>query len=289
MSPPAGRTKPIPGLPEKIAEFRRALEREPNSDDAAFGLASAWLEAGVPDQALGILRRLSSGKGRYRKRAAEKLRDAEHMKSRSRFPEAYVRHLFDQFSATYDQTMVHDLDYRAPQILRSLADMLMIGFDGPLTILDLGCGTGLGGEAFKSVARRLDGVDLSPLMIERAKGKGIYSELVAEDLEAFLENSRRQYDLLVAADAVVYFGDLSRLLSAVYANLKPNGNFLFTTEKQAEPGFSLGPKRRYRHSGEYLRATAESAGLSLIGMLDCLPRNDAGEPVEGLAVALRRV
>ena len=70
--------------------------------------------------------------------------------------------------------MVHDLGYRAPQILRSLAEMLMIGLDGPLDILDLGCGTGLAGEAFKSLARRLDGIDLSPLMIERAKGRGIY-------------------------------------------------------------------------------------------------------------------
>ena len=71
------------------------------------------------------------------------------MNARSRFPEAYIRHLFDQFSATYDHTMVHDLDYRAPQILWSLAEMLMIGLDGPLEILDLGCGTGLAGEAFK--------------------------------------------------------------------------------------------------------------------------------------------
>jgi predicted TPR repeat methyltransferase len=279
----------IPDLPAKIAELHHALEREPNSGAVAFALASAWLQAGEPDQAIAILRRLSSGKGPYRKRAAEKLRDAENMKSRSRFPEVYVRHLFDQFSATYDHTMVQDLAYRAPQILRSLAEMLMIGLDGPLDILDLGCGTGLGGEVFKSLAKRLDGVDLSPLMIQHANAKGIYGELSVEDIETFLENSHRRYDLLIAADTVVYFGDLSRLLHAVRANLKPNGSFLFTAEKQAGPGFSLGPKRRYRHSDEYLRAAAESSGFSCVGILDCSPRNDAGEPVEGLAVALRRV
>jgi predicted TPR repeat methyltransferase len=288
MTAPATNAKTIRDLPAKIAELHRALEREPSSGAAAFALGCAWLEAGEPDHAIAILRRLSSGKGPYRKRAAVKLRDAENIKAQSRFPEAYVRHLFDQFSATYDDTMVHDLGYRAPQILWSLAQMLMIGLDGAIDILDLGCGTGLAGGAFKSLAQRLDGVDLSPLMIERAMARGIYGELAVDDLENFLENSRRHYDLLIAADAVVYFGDLSRLFHAARANLKPNGNFLFTAEKKADAGFSLGPKRRYRHSEEYLRAIAESAGLSCTGMLDCSPRNDAGKPVEGLAVALHR-
>jgi predicted TPR repeat methyltransferase len=285
---PTGKVKTARELPTAIAQLHRTLEREPNSAATAFALACAWLEAGEPDRAIEILRGLHSGNGPYRARAAAKLRDAENMKALPRSPEAYVRHLFDQFSASYDHTMVNDLHYRAPQILRSLAEMLMIGFDGPLDILDLGCGTGLAGEAFKSLANRIDGVDLSPLMIERATARGIYSELAIENLENFLENSRREYDLLIAADTLVYFGDLSRPFGAARANLKPNGNFLFTTEKQAKAGFSLGPKRRYRHSDDYLRMTAESAGLACIGILDCSPRNDAGEPVEGLAVALRR-
>ena len=130
------------------------------------------------------------------------------------------------------------------------------------------------------MARRLDGIDLSPLMIERAKGRSIYRELSVADIESFLENSRRKYDLLIAADTLVYFGDLSRLFRAARAKLKPEGNFLFTAEKQGEDRFALGPRRRYRHSDDYLRASAESAGLACIGMLDCSPRSDAGEPVE---------
>ena len=288
MRLPAKKADTALDLTGRIAELHRASEREPDSAAKGFALACAWLEAGEPDRAAGILRRLAAGKGMYRNRAAAKLRDAEEMKALSRSPGVYVRYLFDQFSATYDHTMVHDLGYRAPQILRSLAEMLMIGVDGPLDVLDLGCGTGLAGEAFKSLARRLDGVDLSPQMIERAKAKGVYSELAVDDIENFLENSRRKYDLLIAADTLVYFGDLSRLFRAVRARLKPNGDFLFTTEKQADPGFSLGPKRRYRHSAEYLRAAAEAAGLNRIGILDCSPRLDCGQPVEGLAIALQR-
>ena len=64
--------------------------------------------------------------------------------------------------------------------MRGLADMLMVAAEGAaLDILDLGCGTGLAGEAFLDLAHRLDGVDLSPLMIARArKHCGIYDDLV---------------------------------------------------------------------------------------------------------------
>ena len=52
-----------------------------------------------------------------------------------------------------------------------------------LAILDLGCGTGLAGLAFQPLAARLDGVDLSPAMIEKARARGIYDHLDVADLE----------------------------------------------------------------------------------------------------------
>ncbi|WP_425536227.1 methyltransferase domain-containing protein, partial [Chromobacterium vaccinii] len=41
----------------------------------------------------------------------------------------------------------------------------------------MGCGTGLAGEAVRPYASRLDGVDLSAGMLERASAKGIYDSL----------------------------------------------------------------------------------------------------------------
>ena len=46
------------------------------------------------------------------------------------------------------------------------------------SMLDLGCGTGLGGAAFRAVADRLVGVDLSPAMIAQAAAKDLYDRLV---------------------------------------------------------------------------------------------------------------
>ncbi len=86
---------------------------------------------------------------------------------------------------------------RAPQILRELFDLVMPGRER-LTILDLGCGTGLAGVAFKDVAALLDGVDLSPEMIEKARARKLYDNLIVGDIETALEQTG-QYDLLLAA------------------------------------------------------------------------------------------
>ncbi len=52
--------------------------------------------------------------------------------------------------------------------------------------LDLGCGTGLSGAAFRGMVDVLTGIDLSTKMIARAKAKGIYDDLVHVDISSFL-------------------------------------------------------------------------------------------------------
>src|SRR5439155_27072546 len=66
------------------------------------------------------------------------------------------------------------------------------------------------------------------------------------------------------------------------------GTFLFTAESKDGDGFDLGPKRRWRHSERYLRETAERGGLAVSGLMPCVPRTEAGQPVQGWAVALAK-
>ena len=51
-------------------------------------------------------------------------------------------------------------------------------------MLDLGCGTGLAGAAFRPHVDWLVGVDLSPKMIEAARAKGLYDQLAVADIAA---------------------------------------------------------------------------------------------------------
>ncbi|MFO1248404.1 MAG: methyltransferase domain-containing protein [Alphaproteobacteria bacterium] len=210
---------------------------------------------------------------------------AQAIKTAQRSDPGYVRHLFDQFSADYDSRMIGQLSYAAPQILFDLAAMVMPGRKS-LSVLDLGCGTGLAGATFRPLASRLDGVDLSPAMIEKARARGIYDNLIVGDLETALGTQEYQYDLILAADTLVYLGDLRPVFDA--APLAPDGYFLFTVEKAEGEGFELGPKRRWRHSEAYLRRLAESSGLAVAGFVAAAPRSEANQPVEGFAVALKR-
>lgn len=271
-------------LPTAIAEYQRALRLDPSLDAVRVALGSAWLDAGEAEKALEAWQGVPDTDVLSQKRMeAERARDAPLSDPR------YVRHLFDQFSADYDSRMLEQLSYRAPEILVELAQLLGLAAEKRYAILDLGCGTGLMGVAVRRWARRLDGVDLSPAMIAQARARNVYDELTVCEICTWLAKPGRNYELVFAADTLVYLGDLAPLLAGMAMRLCPGGRFLFTVEKNAGDGFELGPKRRWRHSESYLRAEAARAGFAVIGLMECSPRSEAGTPVDGLAVALAKL
>src|SRR3569832_175665 len=109
-------------LPEASAERQRALRLDYTLADARFVLGCAWLEAGEPDKALEAFSHLEEDE-----EVAPKIAEAHAMKNLPRSDAGYVRHLFDQFSADYDERMIGQLGYQAPQILRALFDLVMPG------------------------------------------------------------------------------------------------------------------------------------------------------------------
>src|SRR5579864_8359759 len=62
--------------------------------------------------------------------------------------ETYVRRLFDQYAARYDAALSERLAYRGPTLLHDAVEAVMRAAARPMrfgSMLDLGCGTGLGG------------------------------------------------------------------------------------------------------------------------------------------------
>jgi predicted TPR repeat methyltransferase len=186
--------------------------------------------------------------------------------------------------------MVDTLGYRAHLHLRTLFDRLRPEAKAPLRILDLGCGTGLVGEAFKDLAQggRLDGIDLAPQMIEAARRRGIYSELFLNDLESHLAVPGLAYDLILAADTMIYLGDLRPTFSGVAEHLAPDGLYVFAVEAKDNAGWEQTPANRFRHGLDYLRAEAERVRLEFVDSIDCELRSEASVPVPGYTVALRK-
>jgi predicted TPR repeat methyltransferase len=208
-----------------------------------------------------------------------------------RSPAKYMRGLFDEFSSHYDETMLAKLGYRAHLELRDMATRVLPREAVPWRILDLGCGTGLAGMVFKDLAAggRMDGIDISPRMIEGARLRGIYDELILGDLETVLAQQGRSYNLMISADTMTYFGELEPVFAGVARRLEPGGFYLFASEAKEGEGWEQTKVHRFRHSEAYVRAQAERAGLQCIEIMPCTLRQEEHQPVPGFAVSLQKV
>ena len=208
----------------------------------------------------------------------------------SRIPDFALREMFDGVASRFDKLMVDQLGYSGNLHVRTLADRVLPRPTQPWRILDLGCGTGLVGDAFKDLAAggRLDGIDLAPRMIASARSRGIYDDLILDDLETVLAAQGPLYDLIVSADTMIYLGDLAPTFFGAANRLVSGGFYIFACESKTGDGWEQTPANRFRHSENYLRAEAARAGLSFVALRECTLRSESAEPVAGFAVALQK-
>jgi predicted TPR repeat methyltransferase len=194
----------------------------------------------------------------------------------------HVRRLFDQHAPRFDQSLLQHLDYCAPQLLFEAVAAVRTRF---AAMLDLGCGTGLAGAAFRAEVDRLTGIDLSAAMIDEARRKALYDRLETGELIEFLAaeaTAETRYDLVVAADVLVYVEDLAAVAAAVRRVLAQDGLFGFTVETHAGDGVLLRESLRYAHGAAHVRAAMADAGLNLAYLAEVATRTERGEPVAGL-------
>ncbi|MEO3433956.1 tetratricopeptide repeat protein [Inquilinus sp. CAU 1745] len=203
-----------------------------------------------------------------------------------RAPDDYVQQVFDGFAAVFDEKLA-ELDYRAPSLIAKLLADSLGAPEGTLAIADLGCGTGLCGPFLRPYARILAGVDLSPRMLDKAREREVYDDLLARELTSFLEEEPARFDLLIAADTLVYFGALGPVLGAAARSLKKGGRFVFTLEEWAEEdaeGFVLTPSGRYAHPIDDVVRLLAGAGFADRRIAHVHLRVERGVPVAGLLV-----
>jgi predicted TPR repeat methyltransferase len=204
--------------------------------------------------------------------------------------ETYVRRLFDQYAGRYDTALTERLHYRGPVLLHDTVAAVMRAAGRPMrfgAILDLGCGTGLGGAAFRPHVDWLVGIDLSPAMVDQAKTKDLYDRLVVGDLTRVLADEaagKATYRLVLAADVFVYVNDLAPIIAGVARILAPDGLFAFTVETHGGAGARLLPTLRYAHGEAYVRDVLGDAGLVPANLTQAAVRSEKGVPVDSLVV-----
>ena len=248
--------KDLGRLEEAVAAYRAAVAQDPDFAAAHYNLAGALQDLGQPVEALDGYRRcldLDPANDSARHMVA-----ALRGETTAAAPAAYVREMFDGYAAGFEHHLLTRLHYRAPEWLREAVDSVRASTaatrpaaptrpDAPVPpaafarVLDLGCGSGLVGAAFRDLAGILDGVDLAPRMIETCRRRGIYDALQVSDVVDFLTAGGPPYDLLLAADLFIYIGDLAAVFAAVRARSAPGGLFAFSVERLDQGG---GRRRR---------------------------------------------
>ena len=215
-------------------------------------------------------------------------------------PVDYVVGLYSSFAAKFDQLLVDKLEYQTPTMLRKLLDKLSIE-SGPIPGklkkkrrlgVDLGCGTGLSGMAFRDVVDSLIGVDLSEKMLEQARCRNIYKDLILGDVTCVFSGNGIIYDLVIACDVFVYIGDLSEVFHAVSTSMEPSGIFCFSTEyledSQSCPRpFRLHSCARFAHKQTYIEDLAKEFRFEILKLEVASIRKNEGKPVKGMLVILR--
>lgn len=196
-------------------------------------------------------------------------------------PSSYIAELFDSFAGHFEERLLGDLEYRTPWELKTLllAEPAACRF---ARVLDLGCGTGLVGDIFRELSGFMAGVDLSPQMLKAAAAKKVYDELILGELVDFLEQAKEPFDLIVAADVLIYVGELERIFSALGKGLAKGGRILFSTERMDDgDGYRLRPSGRYAHAAAYIKDLAVRYGFRLIARRAANIRKEKGAWIAG--------
>jgi predicted TPR repeat methyltransferase len=204
-----------------------------------------------------------------------------------RSPVEYVAEHFDAFAGKFDAQLEGVLHYDVPQKLCAAVRAAGDGYQYEET-LDAGCGTGLCGPGLRPVTGRLAGVDLSAKMLEQARQRRIYDELICEEMTQFLERSPCRFDLIVAADVIIYIGNLRWLFSAAARALRAGGLFAFSIENGGGTAFTLLSSGRFAHAPGYVREVAR-ADFKEVSQSEITIRLEANRPVTGSLFVLRRL
>ncbi len=139
------------------------------------------------------------------------------------------RALYRDWAETYDETMLKGLHYQSPPtVARMLSRHLA---DRAAAVLDIGCGTGLLGHSLSGYGyTTIDGLDLSPEMMQVAQRRGVYRSFITADLNGPLDIPSETYAGATCCGTFTHGHVGANCLDELFRLLKPGAPFAFTVK-----------------------------------------------------------
>ena len=117
---------------------------------------------------------------------------------------------YGEWAATYEEAVPDQLD------IRVLENLKTVEWGDARECLDLACGTGRTGEWLRGRGvATIDGIDITPEMLDRARARNLYRTLVLGSLEE-TGISRPRYDLLVMSLVDEHLSTLGRVYQEAF-------------------------------------------------------------------------
>ena len=139
------------------------------------------------------------------------------------------RALYRDWAQTYDQTMLQGLNYQSPAVVAGLLARHLVARDA--AVLDVGCGTGLAGNNLATHGFSvIDGIDVSPEMMQVAEHRGIYRHFINADLHAPLPIADARYGGALGSGIFTHGHVDARCLDELFRVLQPGAPFAFTVK-----------------------------------------------------------
>jgi predicted TPR repeat methyltransferase len=261
--------------------FQRAHQHDPNATDFLHHFGVTLVALGHLKEAAEIFEQWT--KAEPDNSIARHLSDASiGSVTTAKAPVGYVRAVFDSYASRFDECLAR-LHYCAPRLVCEALQRFAVPPAGGWSVLDAGCGTGLAGLRLRPLARRLVGVDLSAGMLDVARQRDVYDELVEAEIIDYLGRQRSNFDVVTAADVLTYLGDLEEFFQSASHVLVPNGMIVVTVEaSEGDQDYRLNPTGRFSHNPRYLRGSLERAGFEVKQLDDAVMRYEADRPVSSL-------
>ncbi len=284
-------------LKDAESSYIKAISIKPDYAEAHYNLGTTLKELGRLKDAEASFINAIDIKPEYDKKLSHVIASFRGQNPK-RATDSYVSSLFDDFAKNFESSLVGNLKYETPTIIANFLRPLISSENPNFDILDLGCGTGLAGEALLGLAKTLVGIDLSKEMLKIAKAKNIYDRLIQDEIHHALSQERSgSFDLVVSSDVFVYIGDIKAIFDQVYDVLKVGGFFAYSTEalypasngkEEVLPDYKLNINGRYSHSSEYLLGLIDASQFSLHIKETAQIRLEKGQPVMGYVVIMQK-